>query len=182
MRRLLAALLLVLFADPATLLAQPGASVARLAPGARVRVTQPREQPRTAVVVARTTDTLFVRWADVADTAALPLTLIDRLEVSAGRHRSVGKGAAMGTLIGVGAGAILGAVTYSPCEGLNCIATPDSRGQATLYGGAGGGVLGLLIGSLVGLKSHEEWQRVSLGSRLVSSRGAGTGLGITLAF
>jgi hypothetical protein len=164
------------------LVGQAATSAARVAPGARVRVTLPHEQPRTAVVVAHTPDTLFVRWADLVDTAALPLGKIASLEVSTGRHRSVAKGAGMGTLIGVGAGAILGALTYSPCDGLNCIVSPGSRGEATLYGGAAGGMLGLVVGSLVGLKSHEDWERVSLTPRLASSPSFGTAFRITLSF
>ena len=179
MRRLLAVLLFVCSASAQALLGQTGTSVA---PGARVRVTLPHEQPRTAVVVARTSDTLVVRWTDQAETAALPLGGIARLELSTGRHRSVAKGAGWGALIGAGAGAILGAATYTPCDGFDCIVTPNSRGEATAYGAAGGGALGLIIGSLVGLQTHEEWQRVWVVPSVATTRGVETGFRVRLAF
>ena len=181
MRRLIAiALLACCVAQP--LLGQTGASIARLAPGARVRVTLPHEEPRAASVVTRTADTLVVRWADLAGMARLPFGQMTGLEVSNGRHRSLAKGAGWGAAIGAGAGAILGALTYSPCDGFDCIVTPSSRSEATAYGAAGGGVLGLVIGGLVGLKPHEEWERVSIAPRIASSRSVDAGFSISLAF
>jgi hypothetical protein len=182
MRRSLAALVLLCVAGSQPLVGQRVVSPAHVAPGSRVRVTQPGEQPRTAVVVRHDADTLFVRWNNLADTAALPVGRITRLDVSAGTHRSVAKGAGMGVVIGGVAGALLGGLTYTPCEGLNCLTQPAGRGEAIAYGAGGGGLLGVIVGSLVGLKTHEDWERVSITPRVVSSRAFGAGLGVTLAF
>ena len=182
MRRLLTALLLACSAGALPLLGQTEASITRLTPGARVRVTLPNDEPRAGVVVTRSADTLVVRWDALAQTAAIPLGQITNLELSTGRHRPMAKAAGWGAAIGAGAGAILGAATYSPCDGFDCIVTPGSRSEATAYGAAGGGVLGLLIGGLVGLKSHEEWERVSFTPRIASSRSVGTGLLVSLTF
>jgi hypothetical protein len=55
-----------------------------------------------------------------------------------------------------------------------------------MVGGALGGTLGFVVGSLVGLVRHESWKRVSLDDRRVAAAvgpGAhGTGLGVSLRF
>jgi hypothetical protein len=181
MRRLIVGLLLACSALPQVLLGQTSAS-ARLNPGARVRVTLAQEKPRTAVIVGQRADTLLVRWLDVADTAAVPLARMSGLEVSTGHHRSVLKSAGMGALIGATAGALVGIVTFSPCEGWGCLTQPGDRSESALWGGVGGATVGLLTGSLLGLRTHENWERVSLTSPTLSSRPRVTGLQITLAF
>src|SRR4051812_11643497 len=134
MSRLLTALLVVLLARPDAMLAQAAASTAPMLPGARVRITQIGEQPRVAVVVARSADTLLVRWREHAKTVAVPLAEISRLEISSGQHRNVVKGIALGTLTGGTVGALLGAAIYSPCtsnEAFGCMMAPASAGEST---------------------------------------------------
>ena len=189
MSRLIAALLLVLSIRPDVLAGQTAAPAAALLPGARVRITQAGEKPRVAIVVAQSADTLHVRWPELANTVALPIADISRLDVSTGRHRSVLKGMALGAA-GVGAlGAALGAMTFQPCEStefLGCMFTPASRGDAALLGGAIGGVVGFVAGSLAGLVPREHWQRVSAADARVSAAvkpGAhGTALRVSLRF
>ncbi|MFL5620320.1 MAG: hypothetical protein ACJ79A_18245 [Gemmatimonadaceae bacterium] len=150
-----------------------------------MRITHAGEKPRVATVVAHTADTLLVRWPEFANTVAVPLSEISRLEVSTGRHRNVVKGMVLGT-VGVGtAGALLGAISYKPCTS-NCFLAPSDRGESAAVGGIVGGTLGLVIGTLAGLVSHDTWQRVPLDGRRVAvtvrPRAQGAGLGVALEF
>lgn len=183
MSRMIAVLLLVLFARSEPLIGQ-GTTPAALAPGARVRITQAGQQPRVATVVAHTRDTLLVRWPDLTNTVAVPVAEISRLDVSTGRHRNLVKGMVLGTVGGAAVGALVGALAYQPCTG-NCLDLFDREGSA-LLGGALLGTLGFVVGTLAGLPSHDTWQRVSLdGGRVavaVRSRAQGAGLGVALRF
>jgi hypothetical protein len=189
MSRLLTALLLVLFARPEALPGQAAAQAASIQPGARVRITHAGQNPRIAVVVARSADTLLVRWPEYTNAVAVPFAEISRLDVSTGRHRNVLKGAVVGTLSAGAVGAVLGAATYTPCEStefLGCFLAPTSAAESAAVGGVVGGVLGLIVGSLVGLPARDDWRRVSLDEQrvavAVTPRGRGTDLGVSLRF
>jgi hypothetical protein len=188
MSRLIAGLFALALAHPTALAAQ-AAPAAALAPGARVRITTAGSEPRIATVVARQGDTLRVRWPELASDVAVPLSGISRLEVSTGRHRRVLKGLFLGTAIGGATGALVGAATYEPCEStefLGCFLEPENRMQSATFGGAVGGVLGLVVGSLAGLVRHESWDRVSLDERrvavAVTPRAHETRLAVSLRF
>src|SRR5829696_6913101 len=100
MSRFITVLLILALARPGVLLGQTSAPTASINPGARVRITQAGQQSRIAVVVARRSDTLLVRWPEFTTTVAVPLGEISRLDVSSGRHRNLRKGAVLGTLVG----------------------------------------------------------------------------------
>ncbi|MEO6529023.1 MAG: hypothetical protein ABIP93_20560 [Gemmatimonadaceae bacterium] len=189
MSRLLTGLLVVLFTVPEALPGQAAASAASIRPGARVRITQAGQQPRVAMVVTRSADTLLVRWPELANTVAVPLAEIYRLEFSNGRHRKVVKGMALGTLSLGTAGALLGAAASTPCtssDPLGCFLVPVGRNQSALMGGAVGGVLGLVVGALWGLPIREDWRQVQLDAPRVAvalaPRGGAPGIGVSLRF
>lgn len=188
MSRLLTALIVVLLACPNVLTGQAAMSEGAVGPGARVRITQSGSQPRIGVVVARSADTLVVRWPEYTNAVALPFAEISRLDLSTGRHRKVLKGAAIGTLSAGAVGAILGAVTYTPCEStefLGCLLAPTSASESAVIGGVLGGALGLIVGTLVGLPKRDDWHQVSLESRVavaVTPRGRSTDVGLSLRF
>jgi hypothetical protein len=155
MRRLLAVLLIVIVCRPLT--AQSVASRNTLNPGARVRLTLKDMEPREAVVVSRTPDTLVVRWREFSNDDAVPFAAIAQLEVNAaGRHRVL-KGAALGLLAGGAIGAIAGAAAPESHEG----SFDFGEGFETAVGAVGGAALGLLVGTLVGLSRSEDWRAVS---------------------
>ena len=91
---------------------------------------------------------------------------IGKMERSLGRHRSFGKNFAI-TLVSssVGMGALL-AIAWSPCTEtgfLACYLHPTSRGEALTWGLAGGAILGVPAGLIVGLAvKREKWAPVSL--------------------
>jgi hypothetical protein len=158
MRRLLVVLLIVIVCRPLT--AQSIAFPNTLVPGARVRVTLLDMEPREAVVVSRTPDTLVVRWREFSNDDAVPFAAIAQLEVNAAGRHTVLKGATLGLLAGGAIGAIAAA------------AAPDSHGGSSdtidfgegfeaAVGAIGGGTIGLVIGTLVGLSRSADWRAVS---------------------
>jgi hypothetical protein len=189
MSQLIASLLVLALAYPATLVAQAAPTAATLAPGARVRVTTSGSGRQIGTVVAHRGDTLLVRWPEFANAVAVPLDGVSRLEVSTGRHRRVVKGLMLGTAIGGVTGVLIGAASYEPCDStefMGCFLGPTSRGESAAVVGVAGGVLGLVVGSLAGLARHERWKPVSLGERrvafAVTPRAHGTRLGVSLQF
>jgi hypothetical protein len=145
----------------------------RVDTGSRVRIAAPVFGPKKQVgtVVSLTRDTLGLRQG--ANTASLLVATSDitALEVSRGRHTRKAKGALWGLLIGAGSGAILGYTMYKPPEctnqGFGCIVFigPDSKSSNAVWSGVAGGILGLLVGTLVGQSSTETWVPGTVGAR-----------------
>jgi len=149
--------------------------VTSLRPGDVIRVTDTRGWVQRGVLVSVTSETLTWKPGAAAEPAAgtpasdRPLASIARLERSGGKERLGWKGFAVtaGSLIAVGA--VIGAVTYEPCEStefLGCLLTPESRGQASLWGATAGGMVGIPIGAAVALFGKREvWADVGVEAR-----------------
>ncbi len=149
----------------------------QLEAGARVRLTSPKLPARDRIVriVAAGGDTISFRSERDSMVRTLPLTDIDAVEVSLGQRRQVARGAGLGVLVGGALGGVVGYATYTPCEGF-CILGPSSRGESAVFGALGGGVLGLVVGTTIGVvRKTEKWQRVQSTTRvgLVPTRGGG---------
>jgi hypothetical protein len=184
MSRPIAALFFLLLAQTQSLVAQDIAAAAALVPGTRVGITtRDDSKPRVAVVVARTADTLQLQMAGLANTVAVPLAEISRLDVSTGRHRNVYKGMIIGVFAGGAGGALLGAASYQPCT-RNCLFAPSDAGDSGLIGGIAGGALGLVVGSLIGSARVDDWKRVAADGRrvAVSVEPRARGVGVALRF
>lgn len=185
MSRLIAAVLLILISEPTVLTGQAAGPATLLRPGDRIRITQAGEDPRVAILVAQNPEELVVQGPKFETDEAVPIDQITRLEVSTGRHRNVLKGMGLGVGIGGTAGLLLGAVGYQRCTGM-CIMGPNDRGESAAFGGALLGTLGLVVGTIAGIASHDSWQRVPLDGRrvaiAVTPKAFGPGLGITLRF
>ena len=189
MSRLVTALLVVLLARPDALVGQAAQSASSIRPGTRVRITQTGQKARVATMVSTGTDTVLVRWAETTGAVAVPLAEVSRLDVSTGRHRNLVKGAVLGTLGGAALGAVAAAATFEPCTStapFGCFGAFESRGEAGVAGAALAGAVGLVVGTVIGMRSHESWHRVPLDARrvavAVTPRGRATGLGVTLRF
>jgi hypothetical protein len=189
MSRLVAVLLVVLLARPNVLVAQSAQTASSIRPGTLVRITQTGQKARVATMVSPGTDTVLVRWEKSTGTAAVPLAEVSRLDVSTGRHRNLVKGAVLGTLGGAALGAVAAAATFEPCTStapFGCFGAFESRGEAGTAGAVLAGAVGLVVGTVIGIRSHEGWHRVPLDARRVAvaltPRGRATGLGVTLRF
>ena len=98
---------------------------------------------------------------------SLPLTTVQKLEISQGGHADTWRGGLIGTLAGIGVGALIGlaAGNYEcPTTGLpapaaeDCLTPGESAATGAILGAVGGGGLGLLIGSS---RKSERWRALS---------------------
>ena len=141
--------------------------------GSRVRIAAPvfGRNKRVATVVSVTGDSLVLRQGASTTYQSIAKSDITGLEVSRGTYTRKGKGALWGLLIGAGAGAALGYVTYQepkPCQDFSCswdIFGPSSKGNSAAWGAAAGGLLGAAVGALVGLSARDSWVPATVGAK-----------------
>jgi hypothetical protein len=141
--------------------------------GDRVRITRRGfPAPLVGAMVSATADSIsfvpvpYILGAPrLQDTVTIARTDVQAFEVSDGRRRHRLGGLAWGFAIGAAGGAIVGALTYEPCNEtgfLACYLKPANQEQSAFVGGAVGAVLGSAAGLIVGaLYETEHWQRVT---------------------
>ena len=145
----------------------PGDTV--LARGTWVRITAPALSPAPLIgtLEGRRADSLLWVRKQEERPLSLPLTAVQKLEISQGRHADTWRGGLIGTLAGIGVGALIGlaAGNYEcPTTGLpalaaaDCLTPEESAAAGAILGAVGGGGLGLLIGSS---RKSERWRAVS---------------------
>jgi hypothetical protein len=147
--------------------------VIRVDTGSRVRISAPVFGPKKQVgtVVSLTRDTLGLRQGPSTASRLVATSDITALEVSRGSHTRKAKGALWGLLIGAGSGAILGYTMYKEPDCTNqafsCfnIIGPDSKSSNAAWSAVGGGILGLVVGTLVGMSPTESWAPGAVGAR-----------------
>jgi hypothetical protein len=140
-------------------------------PGSLVRVTSSvGPDPLVGVLVAVTNDSISIRreldpraTTLRFDTLSLQRDAVKLLEVKTGEHRNALNGLLIGTVIGAVTAAAIAAATDSGCD----IRTVDRnyssctdlpKGQVALLGAAGGGIVGMLLGTVAGaLTVTDEW-------------------------
>jgi hypothetical protein len=111
-----------------------------------------------ARVLSVGSDSLFLLVAP-ADTLAVALAGVSRLEVSTGRRRYAKRGAGIGALIGVASGVVMGYASGDD-RGWCCF----SAGEKAFGYGVGLGLSGLIIGSVIGAFTvSDRWTSVPLG-------------------
>jgi hypothetical protein len=133
--------------------------------GSRVRIAAPVFGPekKMGTVVSLTRDTLVLRHGPKPAFQPVATSEITALEVSSGTHTRKAKGALWGLMIGAGSGAILGYALYKEpkCrdEVYGCIILlgPDSKSSNAAFSAVGGGLLGILAGTLFGMHATETW-------------------------
>jgi len=150
----------------------PGEAPRVVDAGSRVRIAAPvfGGNKRVATVVSVTGDSLVLRQGFSTTYQSVAKSDITGLEVSRGTHTRKGKGALLGLLIGAGAGAALGYVSYKEptCQGFECIGEiwgPSSKGGNAAFGAAIGGILGTSVVALIGMRSTESWAPATVGAK-----------------
>ena len=118
-----------------------------------------------------------VRRSGGDGTWLIPVTSVDRIEVSLGERGQSGNTVLrwMGGLsIGFG---ILSAIVWEPCtaKGLGCLMEPSTHGQAFIMGAVGGAILAIPIGLMVRRGKHERWREEPFGMLRASLRAAPDG-------
>jgi hypothetical protein len=159
--------------------------------GTRLRVTDVSGRIVTGNLVE--SDTIVVLHSTQRRRSySMPMAEVQRVEVSAGRHRHVLRYTflTMG-ISAVGLGAVA-AAAWEPCESeslFSCLLATDSRADEFLVFAVVGGVLGVPLGLLVGITSvHEVWREAGTGSLaapqpslgFVPLPGGGLGLGASI--
>jgi hypothetical protein len=127
---------------------------AQLRVNSRARITAPGIIPRPLVgqVLARDSVALILRPGRTAGDVSIPISAIERLEISRGHHR--GRWAAAGLGMGLAAGFMAGAVVAFAGEG--------SAGDAS-FAPVGGAFLGMLVGPVIGaVAAPERWHPVAV--------------------
>jgi len=137
------------------------------APNAPDKRTRARSSSEAYYPAARVlsvgSDSLFLLVAP-AETLAVALAGVTRLEVSTGRRRYALRGAGIGALIGVTSGAVAGYASGDD-RGWCCF----SAGEKAVVYGVGLGISGLVIGSVVGaLTVSDRWISVPLGAAVAT--------------
>jgi len=146
---------------PSVALAQQGPRISR---GDRVRVVTTTWGGRasTATVEAVRPDTLVLGRSRPGgrESVVVPLTSIERLEVSVGRKSNAGKGALTGAIVGGSLGLILGIAAWAGSDDGDFLQVgPEAVPVSVAFFGGGGAILGTLIGAL----SHsDQWSPVPL--------------------
>jgi hypothetical protein len=132
--------------------------------GSRVRVVASSLPGGVGVgkVIATDGDSLILERERSRGVARLARSDVSSIQVSGGHHRNAGRGAILGLLIGAGGGAVIGAMTWTPCTGF-CILEPDTRSASAALGAGVLGTLGALLGTVAGaLNVSDEWHSVAL--------------------
>lgn len=131
--------------------------------GTRVRVTAPDLDidKYDGTVTAVRSDTLTV------GTLQVPLASVTRLDVHQGRKGNVGKGAIIGTLVGVPTGLALGILYQQACS--DSIETGETCLALIPIGAVAVGLAGALVGGTIGaLIKTDRWEEVPLDQLRVS--------------
>ncbi|MEN8376941.1 MAG: hypothetical protein ABFS34_16055 [Gemmatimonadota bacterium] len=113
--------------------------------------------------------------------AEIALSDVERLELSVGQHRNMGRGALIGGLVGAAVGGVAGVIEGSKCEGdFVCF----GAGGGALFGAVGGGGIGVLLGGAIGAAvKSERWSEVSSqrwGFTVQPRRGVPSGRGVEI--
>ena len=172
----------VFFTVAAFLLVPLGAVSSQAAPparGDRVRITtvpnaldkraSARHSSEAYFPAARVlrvgSDSLYLLVAP-ADTLAVALDGVTRLEVSAGRRSYAKRGAGIGALVGVASGVVAGYASGDD-RGWCCF----SAGEKAFAYGVGLGLSGLIIGSVIGAFTvSDRWTSIPLGAVAATPR------------
>jgi hypothetical protein len=158
MKRILQSLLAFLVLAAAPSLRAQDATV--LGAGTRVRLTTPLlDAPQqTGKVVSATRDTITFMADSDPVTRTLAVSDITSIEISGGMQTHRWRDANYGFLIGFGAGAIAGALSYKKPD-TGCLFFCETRRSDTLAGGILGGLAGTLVGAFVvgSLDKTERW-------------------------
>jgi len=142
-----------------------GSSQAVPSLGHRIRIKQVDGTVLTGRLVTLSPETIQL-WISSDDLAEVPVARIEVLETSLGRHRKFGKYFALTVVAASVVGGTIYGLTKSPCTETGwfaCMFEPESRGEAVAWGLAGGAIIGLPLGVIIGSKVREErWNRGAL--------------------
>ena len=139
-----------------------GSAQAVPSPGDRIRIKQVDGTVLTGTLATFSAET--IQLSVDSSRVEVPVARIEVLETSLGQRHNYPKYIGLTLAATSIAGAIIGAIAYvdtGPCSWL-CIG-PQTRGESMAWGLAGGAIIGLPLGVIIGSEVREErWNRVAL--------------------
>ncbi len=142
-----------------------GSAQAVPSPGDRIRIKQVDGTVLTGRLLTLSPETIQLSVGS-DDVAEVSVARIEVLETSLGRQRNFGKYFGLTVAVASLVGGTIYALTWSPCNEtgfLACFLEPTSRVEAFGWGFAGGAIIGLPLGLIIGSKVREErWNRGAL--------------------
>lgn len=136
----------------------------------RVRITAPevRPEPIIGTIVEKRPEAWIVGFDNPdAEPLEVPLTTVNRLEVSRGLQRNISRGLGFGALAGSVVGVLMGlSMGDDDCSqeresGSFCLEVMSAGDKAALFGFTFG-LLGGAIGAVSGLSPSEKWEEAGL--------------------
>ena len=125
----------------------------------RLQVNLTSDDSFTGTFLRLRGDSIWIRDDGPNGELVFDLHRVRKLESFAGTRRVGWVGLVYGTLIGIGVGGAIGAISYTPCT---CLFAPKSQGQAAELGAALGAFVGIPIGGIVGLVAkRDRWTAIS---------------------
>jgi len=139
------------------------AQISSLNTGDKVRIFAPDVYTSAIKGTIYSTNTTDVTLDSGDYIYTIPLSSIERLDISLGKKRNTGKGALIGLSSGALLGSLIGLATYEDCnsdEFMGCF-LHFSKGESALIGAASGGFVGLIIGTVSGYSiKTDKWERI----------------------
>jgi hypothetical protein len=161
MGTLLGILLIVLAGLPI-----PGSAQSSPGPGARIRIAQTDGTVQTGTLEDATPRRISLLSDQEGQEYVIPMARVGKVEASMGLERRFGKYCAIGVASTSVLAGTISAAGWSPCTRTGpfaCLLSPESRGEAFMWGLVAGALIGVPIGLVVGLSVQEErWERVTL--------------------
>jgi hypothetical protein len=129
--------------------------------GDRVRIVQLDGSVVTGTLDRHVSGEVGVLIDSTGEAWVIPEEEIESLERSLGPQRRFGKYLGLTVAASSLTLGTIAAVTWEPCEGWFCFG-PESSGEAFILGAAGGVILGLPLGAIIGaIVKEERWESVS---------------------
>ncbi len=155
MQRVMVFLVALMFVLPSD-----GSSQAVPSPGDRIRIKQVDGTVLTGTLAALSPET--IQLSVDSSRVEVPVARIEVLETSLGRQRNFGKYFPLTVVAASVVGATIGFIAYEDSEPHPFVG-PNTRGEYIAWGLAGGAIIGLPLGVIIGFEVREErWNPVAL--------------------
>ena len=153
-----------------SVLPSDGSAQAVPSPGDRIRIRQVDGTVLSGTLTTLSPETIQLSVGSDDRMAEVPVAQIEVLETSLGQRRNYPKYIGITVAATSFVGAVIAVIAGEPCSAASgfCVG-PETAGELILLGLAGGAIIGLPLGAVVGsVKRQERWNPVPLPPRAES--------------